>query len=498
MYISTKGSKLSNCGSELNGNSCKSIGAAVRSFRQQYKIDQGTNSYPPVNFNIENGVYTEDEGDIEVSNFILQIQPVQASRPDVTITTTRDLNYTGLLVVTSREVHTTSLKISNVNFSDLRGVVSLFYLTTDTLRSSVVSVRIMDSVVYNCQGNYTVYLGQSAGFELIRTHFRSNVAYNDLLKIFYHDKDTATRISGCTFVNNQVTDNGLVSVYYGDVRISDCKFNDNVMSKAAIQLQNTYTMIQDSIFDNNRNRDPYSTDGASIGYVLSSDYRKEHIFNVDGCNFTRNSAEYGGAITLYGLSSDVSSLSTSGTIQIVNSNFAENGYHYGGSVSSYRIPVLIKQCTFTNDNGSNGGSIYLKSAGTVILDQVTVQNNNITENSLAYGGAIFSDSTTVNITNNCQFLGCSARYGGSINCAQNSTINIDESTVFKNNIDKKSATTKGNDGQSIHCDSCAINTISGSSLTTTQKYKCSSDSREIPNFNDELSTRTKIIIGKKY
>jgi len=89
---------------------------------------------------------------------------------------------------------------------------------------------------------------------------------------------------------------------------------------------------------------------------------------VTKCNFTGNTADYGGAISI-----------GSGTVS--NCNFAGNNATYGGAIY-FTNSGTVSNCNFTNNSATvNGGAVYFHSTG-------NVSNCNFAGNTAVYGGAI--------------------------------------------------------------------------------------------------------------
>ena len=133
---------------------------------------------------------------------------------------------------------------------------------------------------------------------------------------------------------------------------------------------------------------------------------------IADCLFTNNNGDDGGAVFLKLLTGDV---------RISNSTFQNNSANYGGgvSLSDSTGDVSITNCTFQNNSATyNGGGVrFYGSTGNVSITNCTFQNNGATYNGGGGGGGggggvSFSYSTgNVSITNTT-FQNNSASFGG--------------------------------------------------------------------------------------
>ena len=112
---------------------------------------------------------------------------------------------------------------------------------------------------------------------------------------------------------------------------------------------------------------------------------------VTNCNFTNNTARYGGAVYF------------SSNCEVTNCNFTNNTATYGGAVY-FSSNCEVTNCNFTNNNASEyGGAVWMSSGN--------VTNCNFTNNTAKWGGAVWISSGNVT---NCNFVDNSANRGGAI------------------------------------------------------------------------------------
>jgi predicted outer membrane repeat protein len=142
---------------------------------------------------------------------------------------------------------------------------------------------------------------------------------------------------------------------------------------------------------------------------------------LHACTFTANA---GGAVCIEGSSSNVSActfqgntapngwgaaihIDTSGTVTLSNCNFSGNSALYGGAASdSSGTTVTYTNCTFTQNHATNGGALYNSAVSPTILD-CTFDGNTATR-----GGAINYQSASTPNVYNCLFVGNTAAQDG--------------------------------------------------------------------------------------
>ena len=121
-----------------------------------------------------------------------------------------------------------------------------------------------------------------------------------------------------------------------------------------------------------------------------------------------------------------------GNVTIIDSKFEDASSEFGGSYVQLGGKLWLNNTKFTNNHATiNGGAIYLSFTETEI-NNCTFESNGvgIIEDYPSYGGAIFSDMSTLNITDS-QFFNNAASAGNAI-YAYDTSLNIKGST-FKNN-----------------------------------------------------------------
>ena len=245
------------------------------------------------------------------------------------------------------------------------GVLVLFSFGFNTAAAADAS-----SIYVSTQGNDT-WNGQSA-------------TYNDTTGS--GPKATINNATGT------VTTNGTVYIANGTYNESGININTNMKIIGESQqntLINGTNNYGNSIF--------HIASGVNVNIsnlTLTGNYGaiwNDGTLTVDNCNFTGNTAFYGGAIW------------NDGTLTVDNCNFTGNTALYGGGaiyseIDNYQgtepVTLTVNNCTFTgnNANSGNGGAIYSHIGGYSGALTATVNNCTFTRNNAnsGNGGAIYS------------------------------------------------------------------------------------------------------------
>ena len=288
------------------------------------------------------------------------------------------------------------------------------YLTTDKI--------VENSIIHLADGEY-----QINGNKSINTvSFIGQSSQNTIVK-FQYDSSAFTFWSNVKLINLTLIDMPIWN--YGTLNATNVVFKDSVG-----YLKNTGAT--------NRINSATNSFGGAI-YCPEYQYSVANVY-INNCTFINNTAEYGGAIYMYG-----------GNLDIKNSIFLNNyAYNYGGAIGcEYNSKVNIDKSKFINSKSLNdaGGAIYIKdsklTADTItILDSqatfggaitslsstFTVNRLNATNNSAKYdGGAIFQFYGSFTLRNS-NFINNSASNGGAM-FIDNTTSTILYQNVFKNN-----------------------------------------------------------------
>ena len=239
---------------------------------------------------------------------------------------------------------------------------------------------------------------------------------------------TTANVLNCNLNDNKAVSGGGIYFASGSGSLDNCTFANNSASNSGggiifIQGTKEASLVNCSFTDNN------ASIYGGAGYFISN------TVSLDDCNFTENSAQYGGAVcidkdgNLNGCSFTKNSASKNGggiyfndttkatKAKIFNCNIDNNSAQYGGGIFLNSSEAKLDNCNFTNNLATavHGGGILFSSDGS--LDNCNFINNNATE----YGGAGIFYSDTVSL-NNCNFTENYASYAGAVCFIDNGTV----------------------------------------------------------------------------
>ena len=210
-------------------------------------------------------------------------------------------------------------------------------------------------------------------------------------------------LDNCTFANNSASNSGGGIIFINGTKegsLVNCSFTDNKASKfgGAGYFNSTTVSLYDCNFTEN---------SAQYGGAVCID--KDG--NLNGCSFTKNSASKNGG----GIYFNDTTKATKANV--VNCNIDNNSAQYGGGIFLNSSEAKLDNCNFTNNLATavHGGGILFSSDGS--LDNCNFINNNATE----YGGAGIFYSDTVSL-NNCNFTENYASYAGAVCFIDNGTV----------------------------------------------------------------------------
>ena len=364
-----------------------------------------------------------------------------------------------------------------INGKDVEDLTHDYKFNNETDDKSGIVIS-KDNFVLNGNGHTIDGKNQSRIFNITA----NNVTLNDLILIGGNaEKGGAIYAAGSftlnnvTFIDNYASKNGGAVAVYEDVTINcnNSKFIDNyageggssfVVAKGKLNLYNSY--ITSKIY-------------AKAGQVMGSTGSQ---FNLENITFANTTATYSPAIYLVGskiriidskfinlkanLTAGAMSLreggelyisncefinttssrnagavyvditgynpGNEGNVTIIDSKFKDASSEFAGAYVQLGGQFWLNNTEFINNQAKlNGGAIYLSFTETEI-NNCTFESNGagIIEDYPTSGGAIFSDISTLNITNS-RFFSNVASQGNAI-YAYDSSFNIKGST-FKNN-----------------------------------------------------------------
>ena len=333
-----------------------------------------------------------------------------------------------------------------------------------------------DNFVLNGNGHILDGNNQSRIFNITA----NNVTLNDLVLINANsDKGAAIRVNGTltlnniTFINNNAREFGGAIALYGNVTLTcnNSKFIDNTGERGAIFIQNGKLNLYNAYLTSktfSKAGQIYGHTGSSINienttfeniitkyspavYLSSS---KARIINskfnnlkanisagamslreggelyIENCKFI-NTTSFRNAGAVY---VDITGYARSeGNVTIVNSLFKDTDSEFGGAYLQLGGQLWLNNTEFINNHATyNGGAIYLSFVDSAI-NNCTFDSNGVDDidDYPTYGGAIYSDISTLNITDS-RFINNIATDGNGI-YAYDTSYNI-KNTLFENNI----------------------------------------------------------------
>ena len=307
----------------------------------------------------------------------------------------------------------------------------------------------------------------------------NNVTLSNLILINSNaDKGAAIRANGTltlnniTFINNNASEFGGAIALYGNVTLTcnNSKFIDNTGERGAIFIQNGKLNLYNSYLTSEKFAKVgqiYGHIGSSINventtfeniissyspavYLTSS---KARIINskfnnlkanisagamslreggelyIENCKFINTtSSRNAGAVYV-----DITGYSSStGNVTILNSLFKDTYSEFGGAYLQLGGQLWINNTEFINSHATyNGGAIYLSFVDSAINNCIFDSNGvDDIDDYPTYGGAIYSDITTLNITDS-RFINNIATKGNAV-YAYDTSYNI-KNTLFENN-----------------------------------------------------------------
>lgn len=152
---------------------------------------------------------------------------------------------------------------------------------------------------------------------------------------------------------------------------------------------------------------------------------------------------------------------------ITNCTFENNGVSsqtYGAIFLRDTTKLLLINCSFNDNEGSQGAAIYSISGNALILRNCSFNNNSVKNNDYPLGGAIYSQDTVTTIEN-CIFTDNSATDSGSSGgaiCCTHVTLILSDSRFYNNSSSLGGAVICNNSNLKIS--NCSFSANQGSSM----------------------------------
>lgn len=249
-------------------------------------------------------------------------------------------------------------------------------------------------------------------------YFNTNTAGNGIIGI---DSTYSLIIENCRFFSNTCA-NGAISATGGHVKICYTDFDNNYSSSNGSVIVSSGGVIElnKCTFTNNHS----NSGGGAVYCTLSG------IIQLENCSFTGNytNSGSGGAIYCEALSN----------IEITNTTFTGNhtpaGGFFGGAIYCKGSSLVITGSTFDGNktNGGNGGAIYCADLSDLQINATIFKNNTAQNTGSSYGGAIDADSGSLTI-DKCTFQSNTGPWGGGAIRSRNGNNLTIIGTLFKSN-----------------------------------------------------------------
>ena len=253
-------------------------------------------------------------------------------------------------------------------------------------------------------------------------------------------------ISNCRFIDNYAESGSSILVESSEVKLYNSSFTSKKFAKGSqIDLSHAEVYIKNTTFANITSSYAPAlniiTSNASIinskfidlkaiitaGAIRTKAGGELYIENCEFKNVT--SSKNGGAI----FADIAGATGATGNVTIIDTKFRDTYSEFGGAYVQLTGDFVLKNTEFINSHAKyNGGAIYLSYTNTEI-DNCTFDSNGVSiiEGYPTYGGAIFSDISTLNITESKFFNNNMASAGNAI-YAYDTSYNI-KNSIFENN-----------------------------------------------------------------
>jgi len=284
-------------------------------------------------------------------------------------------------------------------------------------------------------GNVGVVVNRDGGPTFSRCTFEQNGAMFGTAGM-YND-NAAPEIGACMFSGNVSGDGGcaLLNRWYSRPLLTDCVFTDNQTSwYGGAMYNNTASIVElhNCRFERNRAKLP-GVGGPGRGGAI---YSEDGELRLEQCLFRENAADReGGAVCV-----------RRGTLLLSRCTFADNRANLeeslifqGGGALDCGAYATLTGCTFTGNSAIYGGAVYIRRGSHVGVTACRFEDNVAfaTEDGWGggEGGAFFSDSAWVRLTD-CTFAGNGASdYGGAVHSGRDEYLAIDRCAFVGNQAD---------------------------------------------------------------
>ena len=306
------------------------------------------------------------------------------------------------------------------------------------------NITLNDLILIN--GNY----GMCGGIRAVGTLTLNNVTF---INNYANEqggavgiRDGAFLIYNCRFIDNCAGSGSSIIVSSSEVKLYNSYFTSKNFAKGSqIDLSNAEVYIENTTFANiTASYAPALNIISSNASIINSKFidlkaiitagairtKTGGEIYIENCEFENvTSSKNGGAIF-----ADVAGANgATGNVTIIDTKFRDTYSEFGGAYVQLGGDFVLKNTEFINSHAKyNGGGIYLSYTNTEI-DNCTFDSNGVStiEGYPTYGGAIFCDISTLNITGSKFFNNIMASAGNAI-YTYDTSYNI-KNSKFENN-----------------------------------------------------------------
>jgi parallel beta-helix repeat protein len=232
-------------------------------------------------------------------------------------------------------------------------------------------------------------------------------------RIFSTKNNVELTVRNLTVANGFTTNDGgaIYNGFRGKLTINNCKFNNNVSTKAG----------------------EFSGGGAIAT-------QSESTIIIRNSTFTGNKAGNGGAINNVLSDLEVTNSTFTGNQSVRSGSGGGGGAIYIDGAKANNGKIIIRASTFTNNTAVfQGGAIFnqLYNTSTTTIQNSTLSGNRVTgTGNQGFGGGIFASSNSPNgvltVANTTLSGNTASNQGGGLWSGNNATVTIINSTVFGN------------------------------------------------------------------
>ena len=308
-----------------------------------------------------------------------------------------------------------------------------------------ITLKNLKIINADARRDSTIFLGQNSELETNNVTFINDSSDSRVIFIL-NSKYTS---NNDRFIDCTSEDSGVINSYNSDISINNGYFESSEQLNWGFieSLGNSSISVYNSTFANTTSKYTTAIKGDRETIIKNSKFINLHAnltagaiglkemekAEIDNCTFLNISSEKnGGAIFIDGYSKG-----STMPVAISNSTFVDCYSEFGGAVMSLGAQLTLENDNFTNNMALfDGGALYA-SLSTLVISNTTFDNNSAVfdDERGAFGGAIFSDSSALNMGDDSRLINNHAQTGGAV-YAYDSNYYIIEN-VFSNNTNQE-------------------------------------------------------------